>query len=282
MGRWKALLPIILALVIALGGSVYIYQYITARTAPPTEIVKIETEACPVAVAALDLPAGTKIKKEFVTTAPYMKEGLPPQHFSDIESLVDRVTISPLRQNEPVLAFKLAPEDVKTGGVSAVVKKGKRAIAVKGDKVIGISGFILPGNKVDVLVTLKNPSTKQETTKTVLENVLVMATGTQIEETEGGKPAPVDVYTMEVTPDEAEILALAAAEGKLQFALRNATDDATVTTYGATTRDTLRSFRKYRASKSLSATRKSAPKSLPTITVEIIKDGKLIKKQMQL
>ena len=120
------------------------------------------------------------------------------------------------------------------GGVSAVIKPGMRAIAVKGDKVIGISGFIQPGNRVDVLVTLKDPKTKNETTKMVLSNVLVLATGTEVQEKQDGKPSPVDVYTLEVDPNQGEMLALAAAEGKLQFALRNMMDMETLLTKGAT------------------------------------------------
>jgi pilus assembly protein CpaB len=123
------------------------------------------------------------------------------------------------------------------------VTPGKRAVAVKGDKVIGISGFILPNNRVDVLVTMEDKKNKYEMTKIVLEKVLVLATGTQIEENDKGEPAPVDVYTLEVTPEEGEKLALAATRGRLQFALRNITDDETVLTKGATVQGTLSSYR---------------------------------------
>ena len=97
-----------------------------------------------------------------------------------------RVLIVSLKQNEPILETKLAPTSVSTGGVSAVVTPGKRAISVKGDKVLGISGFIKPGNRVDVLVTLKHGK-KKETTKIVLENVLVLATGKEIQENDKGE-----------------------------------------------------------------------------------------------
>jgi Flp pilus assembly protein CpaB len=142
------------------------------------------------------------------------------------------VVITPLKEREPVLESRLASTDVTVGGVSAVIKPGMRAVAVKGDKVIGISGFIQPGNRVDVLVTMKDPTTKNEITKMVLSNVLVLATGTEIEDSRDGKPRPVDVYTLEVDPEQAERLGLAAAEGKLQFALRNMTDQETVLTKG--------------------------------------------------
>jgi pilus assembly protein CpaB len=123
------------------------------------------------------------------------------------------------------------------------VTPGKRAISVKGDKVLGISGFIKPGNRVDVLVTVTHGKIKGEITKIVLENVHVLATGKEIQENEKGEPSPVDVYTVEVTPEEGEKLTLAASKGKLQFALRNVTDTEIVLTKGATINKTLASFR---------------------------------------
>ena len=242
MGRWKAFVPIILALVVATGGSVFLYKWLQAKTAPAAE-VKVEAQAVPVVVAAVDLPWGTKLTKEMLKTVPFLKESLPAGHQSDPKTLEGRVVISALKAKEPVLESRLAPKEVTMGGVSAVIKAGMRAVAVKGDKVIGISGFIQPGNRVDVLVTMKDPATKNEITKMVLSNVLVLATGTEIEEKRDGKPSPVDVYTLEVDPEQAERLALAAAEGKLQFALRNATDMETVLTQGATVAQTLRSLR---------------------------------------
>jgi pilus assembly protein CpaB len=211
-------------------------------SADPKEVVKVvESEAVPVVVAAVDLPWGTKLNSEMIKRTPYLKESLPPGYFSDSDAMEGRVLIVSLKQNEPILETKLAPTSVSTGGVSAVVTPGKRAIAVKGDKVLGISGFIKPGNRVDVLVTLKHGKT--ETTKIVLENVLVLASGKEIQENDKGNPSPVDVYTMEVTPEEGEKLTLAASKGKLQFALRNVTDAEIVLTKGATINKTLSSFR---------------------------------------
>ena len=109
--------------------------------------------------------------------------------------------------------------------------------------MIGISGFILPGNRVDILATLKPVGTKKEVTKIVLENILVLATGTEMQQNDKGDPAPVDVYTLEVSPEDGEKLALAASNGKLQFALRNVTDAETVLTKGASVNETLASYK---------------------------------------
>jgi pilus assembly protein CpaB len=281
MGKWKAIIPLIAALVIASGGSLFLYKWLQAR-ATPVQVVKVETQAVPVVVATADLPWGTKLKPEMMTMVPFLKESLPSGYASDTAGLVGRVTIMPLKRNEPVVEARLAPENITTGGVSAVVKPGKRAIAVKGDKVIGISGFIQPGNHVDVLVTLTEPKSKIEVTKMVLDNILVLATGTEIQQNADGKPAPVDVYTLEVGPEDGEKLALAAAQGKLQFALRNVTDTNTVLTEGATITETLASLRKPQApAQKVSKTWKAPAKAqaqAAKFTVEEIKGSTVSQK----
>ena len=274
MGRWKAFIPIALALMVATGGSLFVYKWLQAKTAPAA-VVQVEAQAVPVVVAAADLNWGTKLTVEMLKTVPFLKESLPAGFVSDPNDLVGRVVISALKQREPVLESRLAPKEVTMGGVSAVIKAGMRAVAVKGDKVIGISGFIQPGNRVDILVTMKDPNTKNEITKMVLSNVLVLATGTEIEEKRDGKPSPVDVYTLEVDPEQAERLALAAAEGKLQFALRNATDMETVLTQGATIAQTLRSLRGLDATPPPPKVKEWGTSAKKTLTVETIKGDKV-------
>lgn len=282
MGKWKAIIPIALALVIASTLTVFLYKWVKTQTAPKEEDVQAESKTVSVVVAVVDLPWGTKLEPKMIDTLPYLKESLPPGYSSSPESLEGRVLISPVRQNQPILESSLAPDSVTTGGVSAVVTPGKRALAVKGDKVIGLSGFIRPGNRVDVLVTITVPKTEEqiiedissqyitedemklrwrsiddysmkskcvnrsiehEITKTVLEDILVLATGTEIQEhSESGEPHSVDVYTLEVTPEEGEKLAFAATKGKLQFALRNVTDREIVLTNGASIHGTVASF----------------------------------------
>jgi pilus assembly protein CpaB len=141
-----------------------------------------------------------------------------------------------VKVNEPIFESRLAPVDVKAGGVAAVISHKKRAIAVKVDKVIGVSGFIHPGNRVDVLMTLATGRTFNPVTKTILENILVLAVGSETKERKGSeeKASPTDVITLEVTPEEAEKLALAATEGRLQLALRNFSDTENVVTRGTT------------------------------------------------
>jgi len=284
MGRWKAFIPIALALLIATGGSVGLYKWLQGKTSS-ANVVKMEgekVEAVKVVVATADLNWGTKLKKEMFKTVPYMKESLPAGYFSDPVKLEGRVLISPLKLQEPILESRLAPVNITTGGVSAVIKSGMRAVAVKGDKVIGISGFIQPGNRVDVLVTLKDPRNKEETTKLVLSNVQVLATGTEVEENEEGKPNPVDVFTLEVDPEQAEKLALAGAKGKLQFALRNMMDTDTILTKGATISQTLASLRGDPPKpKTPEAIKRWVPRTRST-TVETIKGDKVSKQKFKM
>jgi len=272
MGKWKAVIPIVLALIVAASGSIFLYKWIQGQITPK-ESVRVEAEAVPVAVAAIDLPWGTKLEPDMIKTIALLKESLPSGYFSDSGSLEKRVVIAQIKANEPITEFRLAPESVTTGGVSAIVKPGNRAIAVKGDKVIGISGFIRPGNRVDVLVTLTDPARKREVTKIMLENILVLATGAQIQVDAEGKPAPVDVYTLEVTPEEAEKLGLAATQGRVQFALRNVIDAETVLTRGATISRVLGSFK---------PESKSRRSRRSTYTVEVIKGDQVTKKKMKI
>jgi len=283
MGRWRALIPITIALVISLVASLYLYK----RLKEPDEATvrkSSEYDTADVAVAAINLALGSVIQPEMIKTANYLKKSLPPGSILDRKDLAGRVVISPIEENEPILEHRLAPTDVTVGGVSAIITSGNRAIAVRGDKVIGISGFIRPGNRVDVLVTVADPGRKMDVTKTVLENLLVLATGTIMQKSEKGNN-PVDVYTLEVTPKEGEKLALAAAKGRLQFALRNLSDSRNVMTEGVTIPQLLSSFGwsepKPKAESVVQGKEKSAKNIKRAVrrrrmTMEVIKGGKII------
>jgi pilus assembly protein CpaB len=209
-----------------------IYGYLQ-RKGKAKEAV-IETE--PVVVAAVDLAWGTTLSSEMVKKVDFLKGSLTGGYFSDPSSVVGRVVIFPVKANEPIFESRLAPVDIKTGGVAAVITPKKRAVAVKVDKVIGVSGFIHPGNRVDVLITIATGRTFAPMTKTILENILVLAVGSEIKERKGSeeKSSPTDVITLEVTPGEAERLALGATEGRIQLALRNFIDHEEMKTQGTT------------------------------------------------
>jgi pilus assembly protein CpaB len=272
MEKYKPFIFLGLGIIIALLTSVMTYNWLQ-KNAEGKEIATVATQ--PVAVAATDLSWGTVVRKEMVKMVPYLKESLPKGHFSDTASLEGRVMLMPLKVDEPFFESRLAPTSITTGGVAAVIKKKKRAMAVKVDKVIGVSGFIHPGNRVDVLVTLKRAGNNNNPiTKIVLENILVLAAGTELEKKgKNEKPTPVDVITLEVTPEEAEKLALSATEGKILLALRGFHDKDNVLTRGSSTSSLLASYSLGKNPK------KKYRRSTPTYTVELIKgtDKKKVK-----
>ncbi len=246
MGKLKAFIPFVLAVVVALTVTVLIYNWMKHKSNEPAVVSKVIPEdRGHIVLAGADLSWGTKISADMVKTVPIATGNAPAGSFVNPAELVGRVLVVPVKQNEPIMESKLAPRDVTTGGVSAVVHEGMRAIAVAGDKVMGLAGFIQPGNYVDILATVQDPhNDKLHYSKTVLENIRVLATGTMFDNKgDSTKPAPVDVFTVEVTPEEAERLSLAAVQGKLHFALRNVADRNMVYTLGSTVGDALEAYR---------------------------------------
>ena len=240
MVNYKSFVPLGAAIVIALIVSVLMYGYLQNRV----KVNEVVAETHPVAVAVIDLPWGTKLTSEMMKQVNFLKGSLPEGSFSDPSSLEGRVLIYPVRTKEPILESRLAPTNVKTSGVAAVITPRKRAVAVKVDKVIGVSGFIHPGSRVDVLITLGTGRTSYPVTKIILENLLVLAVGPETKEKKGfeEKVAATDVITLEVTPEEAEKLAMAAVEGRIQLALRNFNDTENVSTAGVTIASLLGSY----------------------------------------
>lgn len=242
MGRWKGIIPIVLALLVALAASLFLYKWTKKRVAPQVVIEK-EAKILKVAVAKLDLPAGSELDREVIGFASFLETSLPPGYFTDPNKLIGRVVLTPMGEKELIIDSRLAPVSVKVGGVAALVTPGKRAVTVQGNKILGVAGFILPGNRVDIMMKTNDPKTGGEINKIIFENVRVLASGTRLGKGEKGKPSPVDTFTLEVTPEEGERLAFAAKHGTLQFALRNVVDDETVLTTGATLSETLAHYR---------------------------------------
>ena len=266
----RALLQMTLAIVLALMAGLLVFRWL-ATNRPVQVQPKAETvQTVPVTVAARPLPRGTLITEDMLKTARYIEDSVPEGAVLDRSVLPGRVLALPVGPGEPVTEFRLYPDDVKTGGVSAMIAPGKRAMAVKGNKVLGLSGFIRPGNRVDVLVAL-SPGQKMEqaVTKVVLENVLVLATGTELQPGEDGEePSSVDTYTLELSPEESELLAWAANQGTLHFALRNGMDDESVLTEGSTMAKTLAQLRAVQPCTPKAAPRQVAQKA--AVEVEVI------------
>ncbi|MDT7041001.1 Flp pilus assembly protein CpaB [Candidatus Nitronereus thalassa] len=244
MVRNRSLLFFGLAILLAFGTSIMAYNWFQNQTPAPQVKKIVKFEGTPIVVASADLPWGTPLTKEMVRVVNYPAEHLPEGRFENIDMLPGRVVLTHLKRNEPILESKLAPLDIKNGGVGGVLHPGMRAMAVRVNEVVGVSGFLKPGDRVDIMVTLQNRGKREKITKTVLENTLILAAGTQMERKgPGEKPRAVKVITFEVSLEEAEKLALASTEGKLRLALRSPINTEPELTKGATTQNLLSSYR---------------------------------------
>lgn len=193
-----------------------------------------------VAVAKVAIPVGTKIIAEQVMVVQFPKESTPDGTFEAPEKLVGRVAVVNIPAREPITEGRLAPEGT-AAGLSAVIPEGYRAMTVKVDDVVGISGFIMPGTLVDVVVTIdpaERAGMQDPISKIVLQNIKVLANGQNIDQPENQREAnSVKAVTLLVTPDQAEKLALAASEGKLQLVMRNQIDQGDEQTKGVNKRE---------------------------------------------
>lgn len=235
----------ILFLVVALVAAALVSYVVYQKTAVQTTVTPVEQKQniTQVAVAAKKLNKGAKITVEDVRLVPFLKDSLPAGHFTEIDKAVGRIVLQPIQLTEPIFESALAPTDLTRGGIAAIIPLQKRAMAVKVDDVIGVAGFLQPGHLVDVLVSVQQSGEEQgQLTKTVLENIPVLSIGTQAEETAEKTAKKVTVVTLEVDLEEAEKLALAVNEGRIQLALRGYTDTDEILTKGMNVPTLLESY----------------------------------------
>ncbi|MCI5208699.1 MAG: Flp pilus assembly protein CpaB [Candidatus Electrothrix sp. ATG2] len=238
----------ILFLIIALAAASYLSFIVYQRTGtqPGGSKKGPQQNVVEIAVAGKAILKGAKIKEEDVRMVTYLKDTVPGGHFTDRDEVVDRIAITSVQETEPLLESALAPLDRTKGGMAAVITEQKRAMSIKVNNVIGIAGFLHPGHLVDVLVSMQKPAEKGEkkiqVTKTVLENIPVLAVGTQLQETEEKGAKKVTVATLEVDLEQAEKLALAVNQGTIQLVLRSYADTDEVLTKGATVAALLKSY----------------------------------------
>jgi pilus assembly protein CpaB len=191
-----------------------------------------------IAVVTSDVDTGVKLSAGTLELVDWPRGSVPPGAFADIAALQGRVTKTALTRGEPVLEAKLAPAGMK-GGLSAVVAEGKRAMTVRVNDVVGVAGFALPGNYVDIMVNTHSPDSPHEKgqdkaiSKIVLERILVLAVAQESNRDET-KPKVVNAVTLEVSPAQAEELDLARSVGTLSLVLRNQIDPQPAGTGGAT------------------------------------------------
>ena len=224
----KALLMIVIAIAIGLGAVFVASRWISQQAT-------IEFDK--VVVAAQDIDLGTRLTPQMLRVADWPKGSAPAGASENPSNLDTRVLKISLQRGEPVLESKLAPVG-STGGLSAVISEGNRAITVRVNDVIGVAGFALPGNYVDIVVNTEDDSkvergVSKSVSKIVLEHILVLAVA-QEQSRDETKPKVVNAVTLEVTPEQAEKLDLARSVGTLSLVLRNQVDNTIANTSGVT------------------------------------------------
>jgi len=220
----------VLAIAVLAGGGLAYGTY-NMMSNQPVKTVNAPTQ--PVVVASADLNLGIELKAEHLKVLSFPAGQAPEGAFAQPQEIVGRGLIVSVVKGEPILPAKLASKEAGAG-LPPVIPEGMRAVSVRVNEVIGVAGYVLPGTHVDVIATASPTQQAIDTTsKVVLANVLVLTAGTRIEQDQkDGKPIQVTVVTMAVTPEQAELLALASTEGKIQLALRNPLDQTSPATPG--------------------------------------------------
>jgi pilus assembly protein CpaB len=223
MNRRRLLIGLVAAVVLAVLASWFVYRQI--RQVPVVQ--QQQVPAAQIVVAAMPLALGTRLDPHDLRLVPWPGNEPVPGMFTRIQDAVGRALITNVVQNEPILESKLAPREAGAG-LPATIPEGMRAVSVAVNEVIGVAGFVGPGTMVDV-IAVGSPGGgggggSDTLSKTVLENVKVLAAGQQVTQDAQGKPRTVPVVTLLVSPEDADKLTLAATQARIQLALRNTID----------------------------------------------------------
>jgi pilus assembly protein CpaB len=224
--RNRTLVVLVVAVAVASGASWFVY-----RAVSNIPVREVEVKSYYVAVASKGLPVGTMVGQSDVKLVPWPASSPVTGGYSKVEEVVNRGLIAPVLENEPLTSSKLA--SLESGaGLPPTIATGMRAISVKVNEVIGVAGFVVPGTRVDVVVTIGKRD--DSVSRVIVGNAQVLTAGTKFdqEQAKDGKPVPSTVVTLLVTPSDAERIALASTEGSIMLALRNPLDAAPTETKG--------------------------------------------------
>ncbi|MGB2603478.1 MAG: Flp pilus assembly protein CpaB [Candidatus Sulfotelmatobacter sp.] len=216
MNRTRLLMIGILALALGALVSVSVYRNLLGRgpaTEPGTDVV----------VAANDIQVGARIEEHDVRLVKYPASALPAGTPTKRSQVLGRGVILPIARGEFILPTKLAPENAGAG-LPSLIPPGMRAVSVRVNEVVSVAGFVGPGTRVDVLLTGTPGGSSESQTTTVLQNVAVIASGHTLERNAAGEAQNTPVITFLASPEDAERLTLASAEGRIQLVLRNPLD----------------------------------------------------------
>lgn len=218
----KRMLPILLIAFLAAAACSWVVYKALASRVVPTQMAGTR-----IITAAVDLKLGSVLRAVDLSSE-VVQGAVPKGAFLKPEDLVGRGVISAIYAGEPILDSRLAPVG-SGGGLSSTIPKGMRAIAVKVDDVVGVAGFVTPGQRVDVLVSGNPPNEDTQKygtqVRTLLQNIEVLSAGQDIQKDAEGKPQQVQVVNLLVTPNDAELLTLASGQTRIQLVLRNPLDN---------------------------------------------------------
>ncbi|WP_242333418.1 MULTISPECIES: Flp pilus assembly protein CpaB [unclassified Anaeromyxobacter] len=227
----RAALFLGIAAIAAMATAVLFTRYLEAKASaarvPTTKVV----------VAAVDIPSATTLRAESLAVIEWPSGSTPQGTSADPAALVGRVVTSATTKGEPILAGRLAPPGT-AAGLAAILPPGMRAVAVRVDDVVGVAGFLHPGDAVDVIVTMKpsDAAGQPPMSKIVLQNVRVLAVGKEVERADRNfdKAMPATVATLMVDGEQSEKLALSASKGQILLSLRSGADEDMLATPGIT------------------------------------------------
>ena len=212
---------VLVALMLALAVSGLATWLVSRKLATPVLILK--TADTMYAAPAHPLRAGELLKPDSMELVAWPGTIPIDGAFSRTEDAVGREVLFPLEKGQPILERDLSAPGTGTG-LASRIPDGMRAVALRSDEVVGVAGFLIPGSHLDVLVTYHPESSPEFLTATVLQNVVVLAVGHQIEPDPAGKTSDVTIVTLLLTPEQAQRAVLASAQGSIHFVLRNGED----------------------------------------------------------
>jgi pilus assembly protein CpaB len=240
-----------MSIVLALVVSAVVYQMSMRGVRPKPKQIEFRD----LVAAAQPLPVGTTVRREELKVTKIPLSLFPRGGFSKVEEVIDRPVVSNILLDEPVLEGRLAARGSGLG-LAPIIPPGLRAVSVRVNDVVGVAGFVLPGMRVDVLVTGRPPNCNGTITTTVLQNIVVLSAGQVLQPESRGQAINTPVVTLLVTPEQAETLTLAGNEGRIQLVLRNGSDQASEKTPGRDTRE----LYGFRANKPDAAGKVTAPR----------------------
>ena len=209
---------IVISLLLAVGAAWVANRWLIAQAAS----TGTGPSTVPVMTAAIDIPLGTKIEARHVASIQMLAESAPDSAFRDLKAIEGKVALAEIMKGEMLLAPRFA-EQGGGSALAAVVADNMRAVSVRVNDVVGVAGFLLPGNRVDVVAAYRERS--ETNSETVVQNVKVLAID-QSATSDKNEPVVVRAVTLEVTPEDAEKLILAEQRGSIQLALRNPLDES--------------------------------------------------------